>query len=246
MDTARPAPRRAADPLTLTILLSMLAAAALFTLWPELDLAVSAFFYCPEIADFAGDQSVLAGAMFKLIPYISTGIILFLAAIFIASFFAPAPRRRHWRLRSGFLLAALILGPGLIIDMAAKDHWGRARPSRIAEFGGNARFTPALLPADQCGKNCSFVSGHASAGFFAVSLGFLGGAGARRRWTLAGLALGGIAGLGRIAQGGHFLSDVVFAFFITWWSAWLVWLIFRKLGWMDSTGERGAGSGNQT
>ncbi|MDR0717023.1 MAG: phosphatase PAP2 family protein, partial [Azoarcus sp.] len=108
--------------------------------------------------------------------------------------------------------------------------------------GGNARFTPALQPTDQCGKNCSFVSGHASAGFFAVSLGFLGGASARRRWTLAGLALGGIAGLGRIAQGGHFLSDVVFAFFITWWSAWLVWLVFRKLGWMDGSGERDAGS----
>ncbi|MDR2032700.1 MAG: phosphatase PAP2 family protein [Azoarcus sp.] len=235
MDTA-PASRRA-SPLTWAILLSMLAAAALFTLWPGIDLAVSAFFYCPEIADFVGDQSVLAVAMFRLVPYISTGIILFLAAVFIASFIAPPFRRRDWRIRSGFLLAALILGPGLAIDVAAKDHWGRARPSRIAEFGGAARFTPALLPADQCEKNCSFVSGHASAGFFAVSLGFLGGMAARRRWTLIGLVLGGLAGLGRIAQGGHFLSDVVFAFFITWWSAWLVWRIFRKLGWITAAEE---------
>jgi lipid A 4'-phosphatase len=34
----------------------------------------------------------------------------------------------------------------------------------------------------------------------------------RKRWMLAGIALGAWVGVGRIIQGGHFLSDVVFAF----------------------------------
>jgi lipid A 4'-phosphatase len=115
-----------------------------------------------------------------------------------------------------------------------KDYGGRARPAKIVPFGGSARFSPALLPSDQCASNCSFVSGHASAGFFFVSLGFLGGRAARLKWTLIGLALGSIAGLGRISQGGHFLSDIVFAFCFTWFSAWLVWIIFCRLGWLDA------------
>ncbi|MDR2624860.1 MAG: phosphatase PAP2 family protein [Zoogloeaceae bacterium] len=217
--------------LTRVMLSSMLAVAVLFSWWPDVDLAVSAFFWRPEIGDFAGDQSMMAVAMFEAIPVISKFIIAGLGAALLASLFFQG-RGRCWQRRFAYLLVVLLLGPGLVIDVALKDHWGRARPAKIIEFGGSARFSPALQPSNQCRKNCSFVSGHASAGFFAVSLGFLGGAAARRRWTLIGLALGSLAGLGRVSQGGHFLSDVVFAFYATWFSAWLVWIIFQRLGWM--------------
>jgi lipid A 4'-phosphatase len=216
------------------MLSSMLAAVALFFWWPEVDLAVSAFFWRPEIGDFAGDQSMVARAMFEAIPVISKFIIAGLGAAFFVSLFFRGAQGRCWQRRFAYLLAALLLGPGLVIDVALKDHWGRARPAKVVEFGGSARFSPALQPSDQCQKNCSFVSGHASAGFFALSIGFLGGAAARRRWTLIGLALGSLAGLGRVSQGGHFLSDIVFAFYATWFSAWLAWVIFRRLGWMPA------------
>ena len=45
---------------------------------------------------------------------------------------------------------------------------------------------------------------------------------------LAGLALASAIGMVRMAQGGHFLSDVVFAMLLTWMIAWLMHsLVFR-------------------
>jgi lipid A 4'-phosphatase len=235
MDETPAAPPRARrrDFLSLAIPLSMAVAALVFSAWPALDTAVSALFWLPDIQDFAGKRSAPVMAMYGFIPRFSKFIIAFLALAFIASLFDRGNKGRSRRIRYAYLVLVLILGPGLVIDVALKGHWGRARPNEITQFGGNARFSAALLPADQCSANCSFVSGHASAGFFFVSLGFLGNTAARRKWTLIGLTLGGIAGLGRISQGGHFLSDVVFAFYFTWFSAWLVWIVFRRLGWLE-------------
>ncbi|MDR3087226.1 MAG: phosphatase PAP2 family protein [Azoarcus sp.] len=225
-----PVPARRIAPLTLVMALSMLTLAVLFALWPQPDLAVSAFFYRTDIHAFVGRHSTVALAIYKFIPLLSTCVIGAVVLAFIGSFFIRDRRGRAWRIRTGFLAAALALGPGLVVDVVLKDYWGRARPSEVVEFGGQARFTPAFLPSDQGGR--SFVSGHASAGFFVAAFGFFGGSVARRRWTLIGLAFGGIVGFGRITQGGHFLSDVVFAFYFTWFSVWLVWVIFRKLGWL--------------
>ncbi|MDR3213378.1 MAG: phosphatase PAP2 family protein [Azoarcus sp.] len=236
METPSPAPDRTARSIrlfALAMLLSMLAAAALFMLWPELDLRVSTRFYCPENRYFTGENQALVMWAYRFVPDLSKCVIVLVVAAFAISFFIRGPRGRDWRIRAGFLVAALALGQGLIIDVALKDHIGRARPENVVQFGGNARFTPAFAPSNQCEQNCSFVSGHASAGFFFTSFAFLGGAAAWRRWTVLGLVLGGLTGLGRISQGGHFLSDVVFAFYVTWFSAWLVWLIFRRLGWLS-------------
>lgn len=226
LDAPRPVSR-----LTLYMLLSMAVCAVVFTLWPSLDLKLSAAFYREDIG-FTGDRSAFVLALYRGIPILSDAIIL---GLFIALFAYAFQRDEHGTRRCiqvGYLITALALGPGLLIDVVLKDYWGRARPHKVVEFGGTASFTPALVPTNQCQANCSFVSGHASAGFFTVSLGFLGGAALRRRWTLIGLVLGGVAGFGRLAQGGHFLSDIVFSFYATWFAAWLAWMIFLKLGWL--------------
>jgi lipid A 4'-phosphatase len=240
MNAPPPAPAhlRRIEPLTLTMSLSMLAAVALFALWPELDLKVSAFFYHSDIRSFTGDHSAPVMAIDEGILLLSRFFVALIFVAFAASFFIRGPRGHEWQKRVGFLAAALTFGPGLVVDVGLKDYFDRARPDKIVEFGGRARYTPAFVPSDQCQKNCSFVSGHASAGFFFATFGFLGGAAARRRWTAIGLVLGGIAGLGRISQGEHFLSDVVFAFYFTWFSAWLVWLIFRRMGWSGGDAAR--------
>ncbi len=83
------------------------------------------------------------------------------------------------------------------------------RAVQITEFGGSKHFTPALEPSTECDHNCSFVAGDPSLGFvllaFAIVL-------KRRRSRAAGwsIAIGTLIGLMRIAQGGHFLSDVIF------------------------------------
>jgi len=217
--------------LTLAMVLSMLLCAALFTFYPQIDLVVSGTFYKPG-QGFVGDHDPVIQAIYKGVPLMSRAIMIGLFIALFAYAFQRCETGRRRRIQVSYLVVALALGPGLLIDVALKDNWGRARPAKIAEFGGASTFSTALRPSDQCLKNCSFVSGHASAGFYLVSLGFLGGAAARRRWTLIGLGAGALFGFGRITQGGHFLSDIVFSFYATWFAAWAAWLIFQWMGWL--------------
>jgi hypothetical protein len=48
---------------------------------------------------------------------------------------------------------------------------------------------------------------------------------------LIGIAAGSVIGLGRIAQGAHFASDVVFAYFVTVAGIWLAAWIAQRLAW---------------
>lgn len=227
-----PATERPISRLTLTVFVSMVVCGIVFSLWPQIDIAVSASFYNASHG-FIGEQHPLVLAIYRGVPLVSKATILGLfIALFAYSFQRGAHGRRR-RIQVGFLIAALALGPGLLVDVLLKDYWGRARPAKVEVFGGASTFTPALVPSDQCEGNCSFVSGHASAGFYLVSLGFLGGALARRRWTMIGLVVGTVFGLGRVTQGGHFLSDIVFSFYATWFGAWLAWRLFVKLGWLE-------------
>jgi lipid A 4'-phosphatase len=120
-----------------------------------------------------------------------------------------------------YLAGSAALGPGLLANWLFKENWGRARPSQIVEFGGKAQFTPPLVMANQCLENCSFVSGHAATAFWAVALAFLVPWPWRRWAIVAAVLFGSIVGMTRIAQGGHFLSDVFFAALITTGSALL-------------------------
>jgi membrane-associated phospholipid phosphatase len=123
-----------------------------------------------------------------------------------------------------FVTLALLLGPGLLANVVLKDHWGRARPAHVVEFGGPSRFTPPLLIADQCDHNCSFVAGDAAAGYFLLALALL--ARRRRAPAIAGaLAAGSALGVVRIIQGGHFLSDVVFAGLLVGGLTWLLYAL---------------------
>ena len=113
-----------------------------------------------------------------------------------------------------YLLLALIMGPGLVVNSLFKDQWGRARPHQVEQFGGEKQFTPPILIADQCERNCSFVSGDPSVGFY-----FLAFALAFPAWRLFFLCLtfglGGLFGVTRIVQGAHFFTDVVFSMLFT-------------------------------
>jgi lipid A 4'-phosphatase len=146
---------------------------------------------------------------------------------------ALARRRRLFGLRLPewiFLALVLITGPGLIANTLLKDNWARPRPIHVVEFGGPDKFTPALERSGACERNCSFVSGEASATF---ALGFAVAMLARRRraeWMAAAIAAGSAAGLIRMGEGGHFLSDVVFAgVFMALDVALIYWLVFHVL-----------------
>jgi lipid A 4'-phosphatase len=205
------------------------ASLALFLLFPGVDPSFSALFY------EAGHGFPLAEA--PLLRGLEGSIAWFTWAIFgiaaLGALWLALCGRPLWRLDRNaliFIVTTTAIGPGLIVNTMLKDHWGRARPYQIEEFGGTQHFTAAPLPADQCTRNCSFVSGHAALAFSLVSFAFLLPAGWPQRIAIAAaLGFGAVIGLGRIAAGRHFLSDVVDAGLIVFGIAWLLheWIVVR-------------------
>jgi membrane-associated phospholipid phosphatase len=120
--------------------------------------------------------------------------------------------RRHQRSLL-FIALVLALGPGLLINLVLKEHWGRPRPRDIEELGGLRAFLPVGEPGSPGGGE-SFPSGHAAMGFFFLAFYVLlrGRRPGAARWALAGsVAAGCLLGFQRVAVGAHFLSDVLWA-----------------------------------
>lgn len=227
---------------------ALVASLALFWCVPGIDLFVSRLFYDPQHGFWLAAWPPLR-ALTASIRWITWAILLIAAG---AAAWLRLTGRPVWRLDRNaliFLVAALVIGPGIVVNTVLKDHWGRARPYQVAAFGGEHQFTPAPLPADQCARNCSFVSGHAALGFSLVAFAFLLPPGRRRNRALgAALAFGAVVGLGRIAAGHHFLSDIVDAGLIVVATSWLLhrWLMVNDgatpiIAFVERTGETPSG-----
>ena len=179
-----------------------------FMVFPGIDLTVSGWFYQPGAGFYLKElpffQFILKGMPAIVIGAAAYVLVLGVAGAALGQEFLGISKRV-----AAFIVLSLALGPGVVVNVILKDHWGRARPSQIAEFGGSAHFTPPLMMADQCSSNCSFSSGHGALGFWVIAFALL----APPRWRplaiAAALAFGVMVGYVRIAQGGHFLSDVV-------------------------------------
>lgn len=172
---------------------------------------------------------------YGLLPGQITGILagfcLFLS--FFSNFW------KKYKRETFFLTLALILGPGLLINAILKDHWGRPRPKQIIEFGGNQAFRPFYSPNffAQPEPSKSFPCGHCSTGYYFFALGIVGVRLKKRYLALLGFTLGmawgTILGVVRIAQGGHFFSDVLMSGLLIW----LLTLILEKFIYDDSHPE---------
>ena len=186
-----------------------LAAAALFLAWPALDPAVARWFYV-EGEGFPLSRSPAMQALSEALRAlaIAGGAAALLAVLWRTLARAPAwvPERRA----AACALAVIVIAPGLLVNTVLKDNWGRARPAQTVAFGGDKAFSPPLAIADQCERNCSFVSGDAAVGFTLVAFALLHAA-RRRAWLAAALGAGLAIGAERIAQGAHYPSDVVFS-----------------------------------
>lgn len=201
--------------------LALSACILLFAAWPELDLIVSRRLYAPGQGFIWRDLPIVR-ALYDYTP--PTGHLL-LAGLWLTAVvgrlrprWVPAFQRRA----AVVALCSALLGPGLLIEGVLKPYWQRPRPVQVQEFGGSQAFVPALRYCGSCSRNHSFVSSHAAAGYALLTLGLCCTPTWRRRWLLIGLVVGSVVGLGRLAQGGHFLSDIVFAFFAVWLSSQVV------------------------
>ena len=164
---------------------------AVFLLLPQIDLMVSGLFYAQGRGFVLADWPPVI-LVYRAVPWIAWGIVLVVAGAAIWLFLVGRPLWRFDRKALLFVAASTALGPGLLANTVLKDHWGRARPVQIEAFGGPHHFTPAPLPAAECARNCSFVSGHAALAFSLVAFAFLLPRGPpRRRGIAAALAFGG-------------------------------------------------------
>ena len=119
----------------------------------------------------------------------------------------------HWRRQGLFLVVLLVLGPGLLVNSVFKEHWGRPRPREIVQFGGKKQFLQPWQKGED-GKGRSFPSGHASAAFYMTAPFFIYRRSNKRLariWLYGGLTFGIFMTIARITQGGHFLSDNLWA-----------------------------------
>jgi lipid A 4'-phosphatase len=181
----------------------------LFLVYPQFDLLISSYFYSFKNGFDLNQQFIF---ITHGVHWIAELVIFTVLILMASSFFIKTNRR--YTLIIHYIALVLFIGPVLMIDYGLKDHWGRARPDHIINFGGEKHYTMPFLPTNQCAKNCSFVSGHAAAGYSLILLGAI--TGRRRTWLIRGIMLGFIFGLVRIIQGKHFLSDVLFSFFPVW------------------------------
>lgn len=123
-----------------------------------------------------------------------------------------------------YAISLACLGPGLLVHGVLKECWGRPRPRMVKEFGGIHSFQPVYRPRLFSSVPMkSFPSGHSSMGFYFFGLAYLGKHLYGRRIALLGWCLafflGSIIGLTRMAQGGHFFTDIFFSGLLMWFLA---------------------------
>jgi lipid A 4'-phosphatase len=195
-------------------LLAFAAAAAslFFHAVPVVDLAVSRWFYD------AADGFVLADS--PPLRALRASSTLIMAGVLLLAFFRAARSGLEGRMggeggrQSLWLLSALLVGPGLLVNGLLKEHWGRPRPIATDLFGGEAPFQKAWVISDWCDRNCSFVSGEASSAAWLVAAALIAPRRIRRGVTALAALYACAVSINRIAFGGHFLSDVVLAWLL--------------------------------
>jgi lipid A 4'-phosphatase len=127
--------------------------------------------------------------------------------------------RRDWNI----ILWGFLLGPGLVVNAIFKTFSGRARPRDVLQFGGDQFFTPIGQIANQCARDCSFVSGEVSGTTATcIALWMILSAHAHRLSPeVETLGRCGILAMfvfvfwQRVASGGHFVSDALLAALFT-------------------------------
>lgn len=140
------------------------------------------------------------------------GVVMLAAFMLSFALHALAPHRRVLL----FIVLAMSLAP--LSVTAGKAMSTTHCPWDVVEFGGLVPYSGGLLtpppPAGIEPGHC-FPAGHASTGFALMAFYFAAFALRRQRAArillLTGLAAGLILGMGRVLQGAHFVSHVVWA-----------------------------------
>ncbi len=144
--------------------------------------------------------------------------------LFVAGFFQDT--YRQFQSRALYCLIIILIGPGLVVNLILKDHWGRPRPREVIEFNGDYQYQPPWVRTNT-GKK-SFVCGHCSAGYMFFSLYFVLSKG-RHIALILTLVYSILMGLARMSAGGHFISDIVWSGIVVFFLCWIFYyILFRE------------------
>ncbi len=189
-----------------------------------IDRAVSHWFFDGSTRNFPLRQTFL---LETVLHYWTKYSVILVTCLFAAAvgftYLAPALRPRRRLLL--FIALAMTLAPLTVTAM--KQVTDRPCPWDLVEFGGAVPYTHLFETRGQPhARGLCFPAGHASTGFALLAFFFAAHREGHHRLAraalLAGLLAGLALGLGRIAQGAHFVSHVL-------WSGVVCWLVMVGL-----------------
>jgi membrane-associated PAP2 superfamily phosphatase len=200
------------------IVLAVLFLVTVLVFWVTgLDHAAMDAFYVPDhpATRWPYCRNWLADLFYESSPYLTGVLGLSAVAMMVAGTYRRGPK--HLRLYGAFILLTGFVGPGLVVNAVFKDWWGHPRPRQTVRYGGRNEYVVKPVPG-RLGSGKSFPCGHCSVGFLYSAFWFI----YRRknlRIAIGSLVLGFVLGAGmgvaRMAAGGHFLSDVIWAWLLT-------------------------------
>jgi membrane-associated PAP2 superfamily phosphatase len=186
-----------------------------------LDITAARVFYGREPLDhWPLARELPWSLLYRAAPWVTATLVLGGLAALALSF---SRANADWRRAAVLVLLGVALGPGLLANTVFKDHWQHPRPRDLIEFGGPLHYVPAPLIGTEGGA--SFPCGHCSVGFLFAAGWWIWKRRRPRRAAVSlavGLTLGLLLGIGRMAAGAHFLSDIL-------WSALLAFGVLHVL-----------------
>ena len=204
--------RRALKLLSRWDVVGLSASIAFFLAFPSVDLTVSHWFW--DGARFPLDSNSVIQGIYYFFAKIYIVILLWLSFWIIRYRKKLTPLAAARKRLAIFLITSLLVGPGVLTHIVLKDNsFERPRPRQTLQFGGEHEYAAPFVYSGACARNCSFVSGHAAIAFWFITFGWTF---RDRRWFWIGGALAIIVGGSRVAQGAHFLSDIIFACWLTY------------------------------
>ena len=201
------------------------------SLFPEIDLWIAQAFY--DVIDandnlFTLSLSPTISALRTFGTWLEILLITSPVIAIMVKLFLPQTRMFISGRAAVFLILSYALGPGLLVNVALKDNWGRPRPGHITQFGGDKYYSAFWDFRGECQRNCSFVSGEAASAAWTIAPAALAPSSWRPLAYGAALTFYIVIALLRITVGAHFLSDIIFAGVITFLVIWVTYaLIYR-------------------
>jgi hypothetical protein len=218
------------------ILAAAVIAGAIFAVWPELDLRISAQFYDAATKSFplANNTGIM------LLRNLNRAVDMLFGVAFLLAIVCKIARPDALLIFSGrmmlFLSLAFALAPGLVANAVFKEHWHRPRPVHVTQFNGPAQFVRWSDNGGSCRANCSFFSGEVSAAAWTLAPAVLMPAPWRPAAVAVALVFTGVSTFVRVSQGGHFFSDAAAALIAT---SFIIWLLYGAIyrGWWKDASE---------